>query len=263
MAGRLPSIEPLDVVTSTNDVALERALAGAPHGFAVLARRQTRGRGRRGHVWESPAGNVYLSVVLRPGVDAGRLPGIALACGLGSLDGLDRFIGGNESQVKWPNDLVAHGRKLGGMVIECGHLGEEPFAVCGVGVNVASAPPVPLAPATVPAPLVPVGLVDLLPDAPGTVEVAEAVRDGIVGRVNAWADGLRRAPASAGSVFPLLEDYQARLYLLGSDVEAISPEGTVVARGRFLAVDEWGRAVVERGEGVARLSPEQASLRHR
>ena len=64
----------LDEVGSTNDEALALGRSGAPHGTAVAARNQTAGRGRRGHVWESPRGNLYLSVVLRPAVGPARLP---------------------------------------------------------------------------------------------------------------------------------------------------------------------------------------------
>lgn len=262
MARRPSDILRLDVVPSTNDVALDRGRSGAPHGFAVLARRQTSGRGRRGHVWASPEGNLYLSVVLRPHVDAARLPGIALACGLGSLEGLDCLCMGNEAQVKWPNDLVVHGRKLGGMVIECAHSEDGPFAVCGIGVNVAAAPALAPAPAAGAAPLPPVSLADLLEEPPALDEVAEAVRDGIVRRVDAWAEALGGANVSAGTALPLLEDYQARLYLLGCEVEALSPAGEALLQGTFRAIDAWGRAVIEPREGEPRpFSPEQASLR--
>lgn len=261
MAERLPDIESLDVVSSTNDIVLEWGRSERPHGSALLARRQTRGRGRRGHVWESPAGNVYLSVLLRPGIGQGRLPGIALACGLGALEGLDCFDMSNAPQVKWPNDLVVTGRKLGGMVIECGHLGDEPFAVCGIGVNVASSPALPPALETGAPPLPPARLADLLDATPRLDAVAQAIRDAIVGRVDAWAEALRRMDERDGTVAPLLGDYQARLYLLGDEVDALSPDGAPLARGRFCAVDEWGRAVVRAPGGELRLSPEQASLR--
>lgn len=269
LTGKLPDIIMLDTVTSTNDVGLELGRNGAPHGAAVLARRQTQGRGRRGHRWESPEGSVYLSVVLRPHLAPARVPGISLACGLGSLEGLDELGYSNEVQVKWPNDLVWRGRKLGGMVVECGRLDGETFAVCGIGVNVSprerleGAPP-----ASGPTPLPPVGLAELGdraaladPSSPTVEQVARVVRKGIVRRVDAWAGALGRSPESAGTVFPLLGDYQRRLYLLGETVDAVAPDGAPLARGRFAAVDEWGRAVVETCAGEVRLSPEQASLR--
>lgn len=259
----------LDTVTSTNDVGLELGRNGAPHGAAVLARRQTQGRGRRGHRWESPEGSVYLSVVLRPRLAPTRVPGIALACGLGSLEGLDALGCSNEVQVKWPNDLVWQGRKLGGMVVECGRLEDETFAVCGIGVNVSPRGRLETAaPASGPTPLSPVGLIELGvgtapagPSSPTVEQVARAVREGIVRRVDDWADSLRRSAEEAGTVFPLLGDYQRRLYLLGETVDAVAPDGLPFARGRFAAIDEWGRAVVVTCDGVLRLSPEQASLR--
>ena len=74
-----------EVLASTSDFCRERAAAGEPEGFAALARRQTQGRGSRGREWESPVGNLFLSVLLRPAErarDAGQwslLAGVALA----------------------------------------------------------------------------------------------------------------------------------------------------------------------------------------
>ena len=82
----------VDVTTSTNDDAREAARAGALHGFAVAAHVQTAGRGRRGHVWESPRGSLYLSCVLRPSVPMHFFTGLPAVCALGVLDCL-RAIG--------------------------------------------------------------------------------------------------------------------------------------------------------------------------
>ena len=128
-------------VGSTNDVVRELAEKGGAHGAAVAARRQTAGRGRRGHVWESPLGNLYLSILLRPDVAPSRLPGLAAACGLGALDGLQIAGVSNEVQLKWPNDLLAQERKLGGILVEVGRgSAEDVFAVCGIGINLEISP---------------------------------------------------------------------------------------------------------------------------
>ena len=124
----LPAVEVLDACESTNDEALRRARAGAPHGAAVAAVRQTLGRGRRGHVWVSPPGGLYLSVVLRPGVARECLCAIPVAAGLGALDAC-RALGATTPRLKWPNDLVVPGPggacKLGGILVElC--LGSQP-----------------------------------------------------------------------------------------------------------------------------------------
>lgn len=243
--------------TSTNDVLMARARAGeATHGAALLALRQTAGRGRRGRAWESQEGNLFLSVLLRPPVDAARLGGLGAACGLGVLDGLSSLGCADGVRLKWPNDLVAHGRKLAGVLVEvAGATGGgdgAPLAACGVGVNVV-APTLAGADGA----LAPVGLSELVATPPELATLAEALRRGIVARADAWAHMLRDAPAATGPLAPLLDDYHARLAFLGSEVVVRSPAGDELARGRFEAVDAWGRAVV----GGRALLPEQASLR--
>ena len=81
IAGELPQIVFKASVTSTNDVAIERGREGAQHGWCVCAREQTEGRGRRGHVWASPAGSLYLSCVLRPGVRMQEFTALPAVCG--------------------------------------------------------------------------------------------------------------------------------------------------------------------------------------
>lgn len=237
-----PIVRVLDEVASTNDEARALGLAGAPHGTAVAARQQTAGRGRRGHVWASPTGNLYLSVLLRPNVPPSKLPGLAAACGLGVLDGLTGIKLANAPQLKWPNDILARGRKLGGILVEAGRDGAGgTFAVCGVGLNVERAP----------ADLGAISLADL-GATPSFSALVETLRDGIVARAGAWA--------AAGGVEPLAgihDDYVSTLAWLGEKVRVLAPDGALITCGLFETVDLWGRAVVD---GVAYAS-ERASLR--
>ena len=127
----------VDVTGSTNDDLLEAGKQGAPHGTGLAARTQTAGRGRRGHKWDSTAGNLLLSIVLRPRVDPAKYSGLAAVSGLAVLEALEKQGLANEIGLKWPNDLVARGRKLGGILVEAARDNEgNPFAVCGIGVNV-------------------------------------------------------------------------------------------------------------------------------
>ncbi|TXD35908.1 biotin--[acetyl-CoA-carboxylase] ligase [Lujinxingia vulgaris] len=129
-------------VGSTNDEALKALHQGAPHGSAVVAEQQSAGRGRREdrgqrRVWYSPANaNVYLSVVLRPKLDASRISGITLACGVAIAQAL-RELGGGDVRLKWPNDLYIGDRKLGGILSEAATgVGGLEGVVVGVGINV-------------------------------------------------------------------------------------------------------------------------------
>ncbi|MFQ7392137.1 MAG: biotin--[acetyl-CoA-carboxylase] ligase [Collinsella aerofaciens] len=108
----------VDVTGSTNDDLLEAGKQGAPHGTGLAARAQTAGRGRRGHKWDSTAGNLLLSIVLRPCVNPAKYSGLAAVSGLAVHAALEKQGLANEIDLKWPNDLVASGRKLGGILVE-------------------------------------------------------------------------------------------------------------------------------------------------
>jgi BirA family transcriptional regulator, biotin operon repressor / biotin---[acetyl-CoA-carboxylase] ligase len=122
-------------VGSTNDLLKSRAHEGAPEWAVVLADRQTAGRGRQGHAWASPPGNVFLSVLLRPRFAAVTL--IPLAAGLAVAEALPQL----EARLKWPNDVLVNGRKLAGILAEAqsGSGGVE-WVVVGIGINVAMGP---------------------------------------------------------------------------------------------------------------------------
>lgn len=123
-------------VGSTNDLALDRATAGAPEGLAILADLQHAGRGRRGRAWFSPAGaGLYLSLVTRPPRD--RLPVVTLVAGIAAAEAV-AAVTGLPARLKWPNDLVV-GRpwkKLGGVLCEGVTSGAGAGAVVvGIGIN--------------------------------------------------------------------------------------------------------------------------------
>jgi BirA family biotin operon repressor/biotin-[acetyl-CoA-carboxylase] ligase len=125
-----------DSLPSTNDVAREMAEQGTAEGVAVLAREQTRGRGRQGRAWASPAGEgLYLSVILRPPVEPARAPLITLAAAVAVAETLaaDYAIA---ADIKWPNDIHARGRKICGILVESAiEKSKLAYAVLGVGVN--------------------------------------------------------------------------------------------------------------------------------
>ena len=122
---------------STNDVAREWALAGAPVGALVVAARQTRGRGRRERTWDSPAGTgLYASFVLRPDWPAEQAPNLAIVAGVAAYRAL-RALGVQNLRIKWPNDVLANGRKICGVLVEPRlGAGRIEFAVVGIGINV-------------------------------------------------------------------------------------------------------------------------------
>lgn len=127
----------LDSVTSTQDEAHELAVGGAPHGSAVAARIQTEGRGTRGRRWESGIGGLWLSVVCRPRGDV-ALAATGLRVGLALAEMIDRLLPPlARISLKWPNDLLLRGSKLGGILMQARWQGETlGWMVAGVGINV-------------------------------------------------------------------------------------------------------------------------------
>jgi BirA family transcriptional regulator, biotin operon repressor / biotin---[acetyl-CoA-carboxylase] ligase len=128
-------------VASTQDELHRLASEGAPDGTAVVAQRQTAGRGSRGRGWDSPEGGLWLSVLWRPRPgDDPRL--LSLRAGLAVAEVLDGVGGVPRVQLKWPNDVIVDGRKVGGLLCEARWLGAElSWVAIGLGLNVRNAPP--------------------------------------------------------------------------------------------------------------------------
>lgn len=131
----LPTLLIFRSVGSTNDVARAIAEAGAPHGSAVLADAQTRGRGRRGGSWHAhPGHGLLVSVVLRPRAAAAAV--LPLRIGIAVARAVEAFAP-VEVGIKWPNDLLVGDRKLGGILCEGALEGAATaWVVAGVGINV-------------------------------------------------------------------------------------------------------------------------------
>ena len=116
-----PEVLHLESVTSTQDVA-----RNLPIGSVVIANHQTAGRGRLEHRWEAPPGSALLvSFTLAPN------PLLSLAAGVASAEACDQGV-----RLKWPNDLLLGGRKVGGILVEA----TPSKAICGIGINLTWAP---------------------------------------------------------------------------------------------------------------------------
>lgn len=247
----------VDVTGSTNDDLLEAGKQGAPHGTRLAARAQTAGRGRRGHKWDSTAGNLLLSIVLRPHVDPAKYSGLAAVSGLAVLEALEAQGLANEIGLKWPNDLVARGRKLGGILVEAARDNEgKPFAVCGIGVNVNYVP------SEVPDGGLPaIGLSDLNENVPSVDVLLDEVYHAVIDAVDAWAERLNAMEEDAGPLAHVHSEYIAHLNWIGEHVIARSPAGDELARGIFKTVDDFGRACIETEGDLRSFHFEEASLR--
>ena len=124
-----------DSLPSTNTEAARQAALGAPEGLCVVAREQTRGRGRQDRAWASPPdAGLYCSVVLRPRLELKQWPLLTLMAALAVTDALAK-VGARGVDIKWPNDVCAGERKLCGILAETVETGAGRACVLGVGIN--------------------------------------------------------------------------------------------------------------------------------
>jgi BirA family transcriptional regulator, biotin operon repressor / biotin---[acetyl-CoA-carboxylase] ligase len=125
------------ILDSTNIMAHNLALDGAPEGDVVIADAQSKGRGRLKRTWQSPPGrNLYLSLILKPSLDPSKAPQITLMAGLAVAELLSPYCPGQVA-IKWPNDILILGKKICGILTEMKSSADGvEFVVLGIGINV-------------------------------------------------------------------------------------------------------------------------------
>jgi BirA family transcriptional regulator, biotin operon repressor / biotin---[acetyl-CoA-carboxylase] ligase len=217
---------------STNDEAIARAREGAPEGLVVGAERQDAGRGRRGRPWLAARGDALLvSVLLRPGVppvEAGLLP-IVVAVGVAEALG-------PRARIAWPNDVLAGGRKVAGILCEMSADQERvAWAVAGIGINVRSAPDLG------DARWEPGALADLGP-APRRADLLVGLLASLGRRYAEWAGA---GPDGVLAAYAERDDLAVRGVAVALDGEEL--------RGTCEGIDELGRLRLRTAAGVRAL----------
>lgn len=146
MSGVVPPgwrLREYESVASTSDLCVTLAQAGEPARLAVLAGRQTAGRGSRGRPWETLTGNLALSVLMRPPGPPASAGHWALLAAVAMAEALEAN-GAPRIRLKWPNDLMLDGAKLGGLLLDSAvQANRLAWMVVGFGVNLAAAPDLP------------------------------------------------------------------------------------------------------------------------
>jgi len=240
-------LEAHDTVGSTNALALERARAGDSGRLWIVARKQETGRGRRGRVWATPHGNLAATLLvvdeheMRLAATLGFVAGLALADALAAVapgktiavapdgggKGSDRF------ELKWPNDVLADGAKLAGILLESSMLDGGRFALAiGIGVNIVAHPDDVPYPATSLAAL-------------GVACDAEML---FLALADAWCENSRIWDKGKG-LAAIRNRWLARAAGLGGEV-AVRVDGNVV-RGVFETIDDDCRFVIRDKTGAA------------
>lgn len=220
-----------DVLDSTNTEALRRARAGDSGPFWVTSRRQTAGRGRRGRDWISEPGNLYASMLLDAPSPPHCAPQLSVVAALAAHDAIrDVTRLDVRLKLKWPNDLLCDGAKVGGILVE----GEGTFVVMGIGVNCSQHPDHTRYPAS-----------DL--SACGAAASPEAVFEQLSARVldrlTQWNHAVHFASIRA--------DWLARAFRLGEQFVVSTGERELA--GVFESLDETGRLVLRQADGQREL----------
>ncbi|WP_374601340.1 bifunctional biotin--[acetyl-CoA-carboxylase] ligase/biotin operon repressor BirA [Arenimonas sp.] len=242
---RLAGLELHFDIDSTNAEAL-RHPAPATGVQAWLAERQTAGRGRRGRTWVSPlAAHVYLSLSRRFDAGIGALQGLSLAVGAATAEVLHAK-GFPQVGLKWPNDLLADGRKLGGILVELrGDAAGPLHVVVGLGLNVAM--PAPAA-AGIDQPWC--DLASLAPNPPGRSELCAGLLDALVPLLADYENAGLKPWQATWSRLDLLAGRPVRLEEGGRSIDGIA-----------LGIDGEGALRLRTADGERRCHAGETSLR--
>jgi BirA family biotin operon repressor/biotin-[acetyl-CoA-carboxylase] ligase len=239
-------LEAHDVVGSTNALALDHARAGDPGRLWVVSKKQESGRGRRGRAWETPEGNLAATLLLVVESDLKGAATLGFVAGLALADALDAVapdrriaIGPdgasqdrNRFELKWPNDVLASGAKLAGILLESTQLGGGRFAIAvGIGVNVVAYPEDLPYPAT---------SLKALGAGGDAEKLFLALSDAWSANARLWDEGRGLAA--------IRKRWLAHAAGLGGEV-AVRIDGNVV-RGTFETIDEDCRFVVRDRSGA-------------
>ena len=136
-----PPIEAHDELDSTNAEARRRAEAGEAGPVWISAAVQTAGRGRRGREWSTRKGNLAATLLTLTDRPPGEAAQLSFVAALAACDLADTCLGSGAARLKWPNDVMVHGRKAVGILVESGTRADgRLWLAVGIGVNLAHAP---------------------------------------------------------------------------------------------------------------------------
>lgn len=222
-------VRTLEQTASTNEDVKKEAARGEAEGLVLRAKSQSAGKGRHGRVWDSPEGNLYASVLLRPACAPREIGLYSFVAALAVQDAIQKLAPQADIKLKWPNDVLVSGKKISGILLESllSASGSLEGLVLGVGVNVARHPDGAFYPTT------------SLLEAGVAVEV-EDVLEAFLNGLDHWRQTLAR-----DGFRPVRRAFEASA--LRGEMSVRLPAGLV--RGTFAGIDGDGRLILRLADG--------------
>ncbi len=219
----------------------------------VSASEQTAGRGRSGHVWQSPPGtSISTSMLIYPkGIEPERLPEITILSALSVANAVEKAyfkVAAGDVKIKWPNDVLLNQKKLSGILTElCFLPNKEKYVVVGIGVNVFQKS----FPADISETATSLWIETKLEDAFSKKEIIEDIWENFL----AYYDLFQKT----GDLSLVKEKYEKRLINIGRIVKVLDPKGEYEAKA--LGIDERGRLMIEKDEKIDFIDSGEVSIR--
>jgi BirA family biotin operon repressor/biotin-[acetyl-CoA-carboxylase] ligase len=219
---------------STNEEALRQLAAGAQDPLWIVAKEQTKGRGRGGRHWQSPKGNLFASLLLRLNVSATVATQLSFVAALAAYDAIATELAAAQIpnlRLKWPNDLMLSGAKIAGILIEslAAPDGKALAVVVGIGINVSVVPTIPGRSA-----------VALGREPAACKRVFEALKNAAAAWLDCWDEGRG---------FPAIREAWLDLAHAPGEPISVNLNGASI-RGKFHGVGEGGGLELETAPGV-------------
>jgi len=212
-------------IDSTNNFAKDKIKAGVNEEFIVWAHRQIAGKGRQGNIWESPEGNLYMSLVIKPNIDKKNLGQLSFAASVAIANIIESLIPtDNKVNVKWPNDVLVNNKKISGILVESDSNSE--WVVIGMGVNIATAPETAIS----------------LYDLDIRISVREFMEKLIIEL------GLLVAKIESKGFVAIQQEWLNKAFKLNQSITARLPKETI--EGIFKGIDENGVLLLELPDGT-------------
>lgn len=223
-----------DETDSTNNRAKEAGNNKEPHGTLFVADMQMVGKGRRGRVWKSPSGSsIYMTILLYPDIPPVKAPQLTLIMAIAVAEGI-REVTGLETKIKWPNDIVVNGKKICGILTEMStEIDYINHVVIGIGINVN---------------------MESFPEDIAKTATSLRIEAGkefrrfeLIAAIMEHFEKAYEAVCEAGSLEPIMEDYNRLLVNCGRRVRVLEPEHEYDALA--LGIDKTGELQVECEDG--------------